>query len=176
VPQPRSQIGLRLAQWRLISGRPVAPLDMTRVGDLQVPSASHLADSVEERAAIGDAVVDEVAGEGELIGIRAAAQHAQQHGDLGREQQPLPVDEGEDRAPAQLVLRQHAASIGGVPYEKGERTTQAFQQSGAPSRVACSERSLDWLLRAELQVFSQRLSVLDPPCHARADARRPARR
>ena len=90
-----------------------------------------------EHAPVGDAVVDEVVGEGELVGVRAAAQQARAaRATSVAKHSARPVVEGEQRAPAELVLREQAAARRRVPDDEGEGPADVLEQPLLPARVA----------------------------------------
>ena len=125
---------------------------------------------MEEHAPVGNAVIDEVVGEGELVGIGAAAQQPEQHADLGGEAQARPVEEGEERAPAERILRQQAALA--VPDDEREGPVDALEQPLAPARVPGRHRLGHRGVRAQAELLAQGVGPVHAPRHARQHALR----
>src|SRR5438046_723413 len=98
----------------------MAALGPASVAQLDQLPAAEPADAGEQRLPVGDGVVDEVVGEGELVGGGPATQQCQQHANLGGEEQGRPVDDGEERAATELVLDEQAAAPVAVPQNERE--------------------------------------------------------
>ena len=105
------------------------------VAQLEQLAAAEPADAREQRLPVGDGVVDEVMGEGQLVGGGPAAQQRQQHANLGREEQGRPVEDGEERAATELVLGEQATALVAVPQDERERPAQRAPAAREPRRA-----------------------------------------
>ena len=92
----------------------------------------------------------------------------EQHADLGGEAQARPVEEGEERAPAERILRQQAALA--VPEDEREGPVDALEQPLAPARVPGRQRLGHRGVRAQAELLAQGVGLLHAPRHARQHA------